>query len=203
MTRAGQFKFYFITFFILITSLIIIPGLCLSADAPKETTVTVVDDETDEPIEGAVAIAIWRVERLKDTWFEGTSMIPVRIEEATSDSKGNIFIKDFWCWHLFAKNRPRLTIYKFGYVCWDQQYIYVDATHGYKDRGDFNSKSRTARLKKWPKDFSFWGHESFIETCTVYDMDKAKKQIFKKATEFETPLIIEELNKSNEERRNK
>ena len=87
----------------------------------KEPTAIVVDDETGKPIEGAVALAIWRKHTTKETaWFEGGMLVPVRIEEVVSDKGGNIYIDGFWGWHLFENRYSRLMVYKPGYVCWDQ-----------------------------------------------------------------------------------
>ena len=60
-----------------------------------------------EPIEGAVAIAIWRKHSIKDAaWFEGGKMVPVRIEEALTDKEGKVYFEDFWDWHLFENEYP-------------------------------------------------------------------------------------------------
>ncbi len=48
------------------------PGDCHAMGTNPMPTVTVIDEETGKPIEGAVAIAIWRKPSwTKGAWFEG------------------------------------------------------------------------------------------------------------------------------------
>lgn len=150
----------------------------------KKPTAIVIDAETGQPIEGAVVIAIWRKHSFKDAWFEGGTMIVARVEEAVSDMEGNIYIDDFWDWHLFEDRSPHLTIYKTGYVCWDQANIYINEYNA-PERKDFNKDNRIARLKKWPEGFSFVGHGSFVNSVTQGDMHEAPKKLFRKAFDYE------------------
>ena len=74
-------------------------GTSIGMGTAQEPTAIVLDDETGKPIEGAVAIAIWRKHSIKEAaWFEGGKMVPVRIEEVISDKEGKIYIDDFWDW---------------------------------------------------------------------------------------------------------
>jgi hypothetical protein len=158
-------------------------------------TVTVVDEETGKPIEGAVAIAIWRKPSwIKGSFFEGGGLDVVRIEEAVSDSSGNIYIDGFWDWHLFENRYPDLDIYKFGYICWDKNVIFNDG-----GRWDFDNGHRIAHMKKWPKGFSFEEHRVFVDTITQGDYMRAPKQIFNKAFDYETSSRVEERNKKRKE----
>lgn len=152
-------------------------------------TVTVVDAETGEPIEGAVAIAIWRKHSIKErAWWEGGTMVVVKIEEAVSDKDGNIYIDGFWGWYI-AKNRyPRLTIYKPGYVCWDQINLYEGGL-----RTDFDQDHRIARMEKWPEGFSFVQHESFVYYCTSGEYSEAPNQLFNDTFRYENPFFIKEM----------
>lgn len=164
-----------------------------------QPTVTVIDDETGNPIEGAVAIAIWRKTSLTEgAWFEGGKFVVTRLEEGTSDSNGNIFINGFWNWHLFSLG-PHLTIYKPGYVCWDQESIYIAEFHR-EARSDFDSGHRIARLKKWPEVFSFVGHDTFVGDVTHNDYTEAPKQLFNKSFRFETPFFVKELTEREKHR---
>jgi hypothetical protein len=184
--------------------LIIVQGVlineCFSMGKVKEPTAIVIDDETGKPIDGAVAIAIWRKHNYLNAWFEGGTEEVVKIEESVSDKEGRIYINGFFGLYLFSQE-PHLTIYKFGYVCWDQEDIYITDTHTEK-RIDFNLKHRTARLKKWPEGFSFLGHESFIDAVTSIDFPNAREQLFLNAYESETPYVIKE-NRAEDAKRNK
>lgn len=160
-------------------------------------TVTVVDAESGEPIEGAVAIAIWRKHSIKErAWWEGGTMVVVKIKEAVSDKEGNIYIDGFWGWYI-AKNRyPRLTIYKPGYVCWDQKNIYNDGL-----RTDFDKDHRIARMEKWPDGFSFVRHSSFVSGVTFGDIYDAPRRIFTEAYDFERSFRIKEANEISRKRK--
>lgn len=194
---------YFL-FFLVIVSQIIFQMFGLNKESfgmerDREPTAIVVDAETGEPIEGAVAIAIWRKHSVtKRAWFEGGTMVVVHIEEAVSDKEGKIYIDDFWDWHLFENRYPRLTIYKPRYVCWDQKNIYKGTL-----RYDFDKEHRIVRMKKWPKDFSFNRHSSFVNSVTMNDSNKASKKLFRKAFDYERPYRINESTKRDKEREEK
>ena len=160
-------------------------------------TVTVVDTETGEPIEGAVAIAIWRKHSIIErAWWEGGTMVVVKIEEAVSDKDGNIYIDGFWGWYMSGNRYPRLTIYKPGYICWDQNNLYEGGL-----RTDFDKDHRIARMEKWPEGFSFVGHEGFIYSCTYGDYNNAPKQLFSKAIQTEIPYRIKERAERDKKKR--
>ncbi len=120
---------------------LIVPQQAFSMGSGQMPTAIVMDADTGEPIEGAVAIAFWRKDLGNYTWFEGGRREPVRIEEVISDKEGNIYIDDFWDWHLQKGSYPRLTVYKFGYVCWDQKKLFEEKD-GSKFRTDFNKEQR-------------------------------------------------------------
>ena len=162
-------------------------ALCMGSN--KVPTAIVLDAETGKPIEGAVAIAIWRGEDKDGPWFEGGSQVAERIEEAVSDKEGKIYIDDFWDWHLLELSYPRLTIYKPGYVCWDQKNIYIDRFHS-EERKDFDKENRIARIKKWPDNFSFVSHWNFMDSVTYGDIDNSQQKIFQKAFNFEKPYFM-------------
>ncbi len=187
-------------YIVLVYLLLIYPGSCLAMGGNPVPTVTVIDEETGEPIEGAVAIAIWRKHSFKSAWFEGGTMVVVKIEEALSDTKGNIYIEDFWDWHFIEDRYPRLTIYKQGYVCWDQRNIYIDERHGPR-RTDFDEQNRIAKMRKWPEGFSFVGHNTFISSVTHNDYTDAPKQLFNRAFRYEAPFFVRELRERSSRKR--
>jgi hypothetical protein len=161
--------------------------------AAIKPTATVIDDETGKPVEGAVALAIWReVSTEAAAWFEGGKDVPVRIEEVLTDKNGDIFIKGFWNWHLLEREYPRLTVYKFGYVCWDQKLIFAP-DYKWIPRQDFNKENRVVKLKKWPVGFSFREHASFEGTVTSGNSMLSTTPLFYKALRSEGPYISKEL----------
>jgi hypothetical protein len=167
------------------------PGDCLAMGGKPVPTVTVIDEETGKPIEGAVAIAIWRKRSLLEgSLIEGGLDVVTKIDEAISDSEGNIYISGFWNWHLFGYD-PHLNIYKPGYVCWDQNVVYIDELHSSKQT-DFDNGHRIAHMKKWPEGFSFVGHDTFMSAVTRNDYTDAPKQLFNKAFQYEIPYRVKE-----------
>ncbi len=191
-------KILLLIILILISFLIIQPMETFAMGGNPVPTVTVINEETGEPIEGAVAIAIWRKHSFKSAWFEGGTMVVVKIEEALSDTNGNIYIEDFWDWHFIEDRYPRLTIYKQGYVCWDQRNIYIDERHGPR-RTDFDEQNRVAKMRKWPEGFSFVGHERFVNSVTFGDHSEAPKRLFNKAFHNEIPFASKERDKKRTE----
>jgi hypothetical protein len=154
----------------------------------------VIDYETRKPVEGAVAIAIWRG-HLKDCTLpqslEGGCWGVTKIVETVSDKDGNIFIDGFWNWGQVEK--PRLTVYKFGYVCWDQKQVF--SMKGPRPmRIDFNKDNRTVWLEKWPEGFSFREHSNFENSITNGDSSILNTPLFYKAFRSEDPYISKELN---------
>lgn len=203
MNRYGvrSFIYFLVIGTLMILQIFVLEKESLGMGSNTEPTAIVVDADTAEPIEGAVAIAIWREHSIeKAAWFEGGTMEPVRIEEVVSDKEGKIYIDDFWDWHLFEERYPRLTIYKWGYVCWDQKFIYIDEFKSEK-RHDFDEKNRIVKMKKRPKKFSFIGHGSFVDSCTMGDTHEAPKKLFRKAFESESYYEIQERTKRNKEKR--
>lgn len=168
--------------------------------APEGPAAIVIDDGTGKPIEGAVAIAIWRGKKKNCTIvgsLEGACWGFLRAEETISDKEGKINIPDFWKTTIDPGKRgsatsPRLTVYKFGYVCWDQKMIFHPSS-SWEDRKDFNRDNRIVRLKKWPEDMKFRSHSSFIGNCTSGNETKSKEQLFNKATDAEGTYISKEL----------
>lgn len=186
---------------LLFLSSLLLPTACSSRDkTPEGPTATVIDDETGKPIEGAVAIAIWRGKQKNCTIvgsLEGACWGFLRAEETASDKEGKITIPGFWKTTIDPGKRgsatsPRLTVYKFGYVCWDQQEIFHPKSR-WEDRKDFNRDNRIVRLEKWPEDMSFRKHSDFEDNVTRGDSSLKNTPLFIKAFESEGPYIFKEL----------
>jgi hypothetical protein len=169
----------------------------------QQPTAIVVDVNTGEPIEGAVAIAIWRKHSMTArAWWEGGTTVVARVEEAVSDKEGKLYIDDFWDWHLFESRYPHLTIYKPGYVCWDQEFIYIKE-YKWERRNDFNKEARIVRMKAWPEGFSFVGHSRFVSSCTRRDTLEATEKLFRKAFNYERKFRIDERTEIDKARKEK
>jgi hypothetical protein len=179
-----------------LTLVFMLISFVLSGCATVKPTATVVDDETGMPIEGAVAIAIWRSDTEDCTLvqgLEGGCWGFKKAEEAVSDKNGNINIETFWDYHFSSSDYdPRLTVYKFGYVCWDQQKIFAPDWK-WTARKDFNKKHRIVRMKKWPLGMSFHEHLSFIGNCLGNDYSGSITPLFMKEFESEGPYFSNEI----------
>ena len=159
-----------VLFMVLLT--IAVSAMCMAMDRPPKDfpTAIVVDDETGKPIEGAVAIAIWRGDKEDCTLvqgLEGGCWGFKKAEEAFSDKEGIINIQNFWKttkgpgkWG--SAYDPRLTVYKYGYVCWDQKDIFAP-NYQWPDRKDFDKNHRIIRMKKWQDNFSNRGTLKFYK----------------------------------------
>lgn len=143
-----------ITFILLILTMLTISCAGLTGKYEPEPTAIIVDAETGEPIEGAVAMAVcWK------DYMPIKNNKPDPIVTVMSDNKGRIYIENFWDWHVFKADYPELSVYKCGYICWNQLVI-----KGKGDRHDFDKKNRVVRLEKWPENFSFIKHYDFISS---------------------------------------
>jgi hypothetical protein len=191
-------KIMIIIVFLAVTNLFTISNAMDRPPKDEGPTAIVIDDETGKPIEGAVAIAIWRDDKdvsLINALHGGGAKFK-KAEEVVSDKDGKISIPDFWKTTKGKRGTgsiydPRLTIYKFGYVCWDQQEIFAP-DYKWTKRTDFNRDSRIVRLKKWPVGFSFREHSSFIDNCTRSDYTNTQNYLFRDSVYKEIPNITAE-----------
>ncbi len=144
------------------------------ASAREVPTAVIVDNDTGQPIEGAVALAQWMEHSwTKRAWWEGGTEVLVKAKESFSDKEGRIYIKDFWLTYIFSK-RPRLTIYKPGYALWDSKFNF---SSGMRDLAEFNDEQRTIKLQKFDKaakillekntyvKYPHVEHRSFLSRC--------------------------------------
>jgi hypothetical protein len=196
-------KFKLKSIFILLTvnliAIFTISFPCLGKDkSSEEPTAIVVDADTGQPVEGAVAIAIWRKAGDNCAAFEGGCSVLANVEEVVSDNEGRIYIKDFWKWHWSDYDKPWLTVYKFGYVCWSQGMIYYGGNKNQK-RTDFDKENRIVKLQVRPKEFSFIDHYLFISSRLMHlgGEYSTNEKLFLKEIEKEGPLFQNEMDQRN------
>ncbi len=142
---------------VLITLLLLL--LCLplgacAADKGAESTAIVIDAESGKPIEGAIALAQW-FRAASGGLFEGGMLNLEKAQEAYSDKDGKVNIDGFWGLFFFS-GKPRLTVYKPGYVLWDCQDICP-----FGERTDFDEKHRTVKLLKFDTEAARWLKEHY------------------------------------------
>jgi hypothetical protein len=112
-------KFMRATFRILIAAFLLAVFLpCGTASAFFGATATIVDNETGEPIEGAIALAQWV--KYKPTGLEGGIPYAAKAKETVSDKNGKIYISGYWTLNPFAYER-HLTVYKPDYALWNSE----------------------------------------------------------------------------------
>ncbi len=149
-------------------------------------TGTVVDGDTGQPIEGAVVLAEWSITKgLGLTYSKSHEVV-----EAVTDKEGKVTISGLF--NPFV-NHPSLTVYRKGYVAWNNQYIFPDR----KRRLDFKwSNDYVFRLEKFRPEYSYDKHTSFIHTITLSGMADEKKVLMKKAYTWEEQKAYEERMKN-------
>lgn len=145
-----------------------------------EMTGKVVDAETGNPIEGAVILVEWTITKGVPgmTHTESYKVIEVVTDkEGMASFSGNI-INPF-------VNRPHVTVYKKGYVAWNNQYIFPN----YEKRTDFEWKNGYVfRLERFKSGYTHDAHVSFL--LRTYSFGLGADSKFQKAWNWEV-LISE------------
>ncbi len=116
------------------------------------------DAETNQPIEGAVMLVEWTITKgpLGLAYTES-----YKIVEIVSDQQGLVIIEEGvlnpWV------NPPRVTVYKRGYVAWNNEFIFPD----YRERKDFRWIDGVAfRLEGFRKEYCRADHVFFVHTVS-------------------------------------
>ena len=156
------------------------------------TTLRVLDAETKQPIEGAVALAEWTGGR----GLPGLSYtVTTKVAEDVSDSEGKLTIPGTIGFN--SLQRPHIKVYKPSYVGWDSTEIYL----GYrgnnimrtlaKRRTNFVMKDQDIFLEPWDDDkHSYTSHGSFIRTTADFLEAGTRSDYskYRKAIEYELPF---------------
>lgn len=144
---------------------------------------TVIDAETGKPIEGAVILAEWTTAR----GFGYTTQDSYKVTQVITDKDGKTKISGYIFNILVLK--PSLTIYKKGYVAWNNKKIFPE----YKERTDFSwsnaylFKRHVFRLERFKEGiYSHCDHHSFIY------FPLGDVAIFSEAVRWEDKKCIEE-----------
>jgi hypothetical protein len=115
-------------------------------------TWTVIDDETEEPVEGAMVL-------IRGTGYGYPNNN--KDIEMISNKKGEITIERPL--KLIARP-PMVTIYKKGYVVWNSKVIFPNR----KQRKDFKwQEDYMVRLKKWNSNYRHVSHFNFIRGISL------------------------------------
>jgi hypothetical protein len=150
------------------------------------TTGTVVDAETGQPIEGAVVLAEWTITKGLGLSYSTS----YEVVETLTDREGKVTISGVF--NPFV-NYPLLTVYKKGYVAWNNQRIFPDNQR----RTDFKwSDGYVFRLEKFRPEYSYDKHTYFIRTTVIRGMAGEKKQLMINAYRWEEQKASEERRKN-------
>jgi hypothetical protein len=139
----------------------------------EEITGIVVDAETGQPIEGAVVLVEWT----KTTGIGLVSTDSYKVFEALTDSEGKVKIEGMT--DLFV-NDPHVSVYRKGYVLWNNQYIFP----GWKERTDFYWENNYVfKLEKFMPHYKYGDHVFFIHSNTI--SQAGKKDLINNAYRWE------------------
>jgi hypothetical protein len=173
-----------------------------TASAFFGATATIVDDETGEPIEGAIALAQWV--KYKPTFLEGGIPYAAKAKETVSDKNGKIYISGYWTSNPFASDR-HLTVYKPGYALWNSE-KYIIPVKNPPSKG-FNRFTKVVRLVKFEKAAEEWkkiahaeferkrpraSNLRFLSMCLESNLDRNAITIDKVVHKNEWPLVRNE-----------
>jgi hypothetical protein len=150
-----------------------------------EGTITgiVVDAETGQPIEGAIILVEWTQAK----GLPGMSYTEsYKVVEVVTDKEGKTSISGVD--NLFV-DPPDITVYKKGYVAWNNHFIFPD----YEKRKDFRwGNNYVFKLEKFKPEYTYAKHSSFIDMAIhLHIAFEKKKQMFK-AVEWEYLRASEE-----------
>lgn len=137
--------------------ILVISILLFATGCEAEISGTVVDAETGQPIEGTVVLVEWT----KTKGLPGmTHTEPYKVIEVISDKEGKVTISGVFNPMV---NSPRVTLYKKGYVAWNNEYIFPK----WEKRKDFKwTEGVIIKLEPFKKEYSRADHVYFLHTVT-------------------------------------
>ncbi len=119
---------------------------------------TVVDAETEMPIEGAVVLVNWTITKGVPGLSYGEDYKTV---EAVTDKEGKFKVSGVL--NPFV-NPPTIVVYKKGYVAWNNEYIFPS----WAKRTDFEYKDNAfIKLEYFKKEFTHQDHVAFISSAAI------------------------------------
>jgi len=148
---------------------------------------TVVDADTGQPVEGAVVLAEWT--RTSGKWIGLRATDSYKVVETITDKAGKFSVRGVL---NPLVDPPHLTIYKKGYVAWNNEFIFPD----YKKRRDFILQNGyIIKMEKFNEEYSYDKHEDFIMTCIHSSLNIESKKKFLDASKWEEELALQERTK--------
>lgn len=128
----------------------------------------VIDAETNQPIEGAVALVEWtKTHGIGEHWTES-----YKVAEVVSDKDGKVSLPG--CYSPFVRP-PDVTIYKKGYVAWNNYYIFPNSVH----RTDFEwGSGYVFKMEKFLSTYSHLDHMLFVDGSAHTSLASERKKLF-------------------------
>jgi hypothetical protein len=155
----------------------------------SDMTGTVVDAETGKSIEGAVVLVEWT----KRVGLGDYHTESVKVVEVVTDKKGEFTVTGLI--NPFV-DPPDVTVYKKGYVAWNNRSIFPD----YKRRDDFVWKSGSVfKLEHFVSSYSYDAHVSFINSMISSTIAYDRKKGMREAFEWETDLAYKEVKEKRDQ----
>jgi hypothetical protein len=154
--------------FILLLIVLLPSAACTGPISGKAITGKIVNAETGQPIEGAILLVEWT----KDHGFGNTYTTSEKVVEILSDKNGIVEIPGY---DVRFVNNPDITVYKPGYVAWNNHWIFPDT----RKRTDFEWKNGYVfRLDEFKEGYSYRKHRSFILHCIKQGLSGKDKMQF-------------------------
>jgi hypothetical protein len=143
------------------------------------TAWTVVDAETGEPIEGAIVLVEWTIQK----GLPGlTHTESYKVVDKVTDDKGRVRV--YKVLNPLVEP-PRITVYKQGYVAWSNTIIFTGTRKKkrvrIKERTDFEWKDGyVIRMERFREGYSYIDHNFFIDRAIRVGFASDKKRRFLK-----------------------
>lgn len=151
--------------------LIAIPLIIYFLFSYRPISGTVVDAETGKPVEGALVLVEWT----RTTGIGLTTTKSYKVAEVVTDKDGKFTLPGVL--NPFV-NAPYLTIYKKGYVAWNNKSIFP----GNGIRVDFKwSSGYVFKLEQFKNTYSYEDHYYFISSAAHTESATKEKHLFIKA----------------------
>lgn len=168
----------------------------------RPATFRVLDSESNEPIEGAVALATWTDSKgLPGLSYTHTA----KAIEMVTDSDGIFQIPMIV--GILALQKPHLKVYKAGYVGWDSRWIYLGPYEADRTmsrevrRSNFSMEDQDLFLEPWQDQYSFMSHSKFIASHANLHQGGLTESKYYKAIRYEVPFCIKERKAFREKRK--